>query len=106
MKPTPSQANAVILSTATSLTFFWILTLLKAAYPPIKAALNFYPPVGPLLGLYSSSLLVLLISYSIIKTKNPTNQQRAFWALLISSVAFFIMVFPPVFEPIAHALSN
>ena len=50
-------------SAATSLNAFWILIVLKGAYPAISKFMNFYPPIGPLLGLYIFSTLIFVLCF-------------------------------------------
>jgi len=98
MEDKETQSIAMLWAASTALTFFWILNVAKEASSQVKSFLNFYPPVGPLLGLFSFSILILLISYVLIKSLKPKNQKAAFLALLTSSVLYFFMVFPPVYE--------
>lgn len=100
------KANSYLVSGGLTLHLFWILTLLKVAYPGLKGVLNFFTPVGPLLGVYlicSIAFLIFLGVFSVLKIK---NQKKAYWFYVISVLLFVVMVFPPVFEPIAHALGG
>lgn len=98
-------ANGALLAACSSLTFFWILNILKESFAGVKSFLNFYPPVGPLLGLFVFSILVHIIIFIMFSNIfKITNQKWSFWVLIISSVLFFFMVFPPVFAVIAGLL--
>lgn len=97
MKTKETQATTAIWASSLSLTFFWILNIFKEANAGVKNFLNFYPPVGPLLGLFLFSILLLLILL-ILRPVRFSNQKTAFWALILSSILFFCMTFPPIFE--------
>lgn len=81
-----------------SLTFFWVLNILKESFSGIKDFLNFYPPVGPLLGLYIFSILIFIASLFFLKSLKLKNEKNAYFAILISAILFSLMVFPPIFE--------
>lgn len=98
METKQTQAIIAIWASSLALTFFWILNILKEGIAGIKSFLNFYPPVGPLLGLFLSSILSLFVFLIILHSVKPTNQKKSFWVLILSSVLFLLMVFPPVFE--------
>lgn len=100
------RANAILWSAALALTFFWVLNLFKESYAGVKSFLNFYPSVGPLLGLFIFSGLLYLIAFFVFSLLKLNSQKAAFWMLLVSSVVFFLMVFPPVYEPIVHILAG
>lgn len=87
-----------------SLTFFWVLNILKESFSDIKNFLNFYPPVGPLLGLFIFSMFVFILSLLILKSFKLTNQKKAYFVMLISTILFFLMVFPPIFEVVVDLL--
>lgn len=98
MKVKETQAIIVIRASSLTLTFFWVLNIFKEANSVVKGFLNFYPPIGPLLGLFLFSILFLLILLVILRFVRPNNQKTAFWMLILSSFLFFFMTFPPVFE--------
>lgn len=98
------QSNSVQFAAAISLTFFWILNILKETYKSAKDPLNFYPPIGPLLGLFISSIVVFIISLIALRFVKVGSQKTAFIVLCVSSILFFFMVFPPFFEPIVDLL--
>jgi len=106
MKAKETQAIIAIWAASLTLIFFWILNILKEANSGVKNFLNFYPPVGPLLGLFIFSILSLFAFLIILQALKPTNQKTAFWALVSSSILFFLMVFPSVFEVIAEIISG
>lgn len=87
-----------------TLIFFWVLNILKESFSAVKDFLNFYPPVGPLLGLFVFSILVFVLSLFVLKTFNLSNQKKAYFAMLISAILFFLMVFPPIFEVVVNFL--
>lgn len=89
-----------------SLLFFALLNIAKEANPAVKSFLNFYPPIGPLLGLFLFSTVTYIIFYYLLSALKPGSQKKAFWILLISSIAFFFLVFPPVFELIVALLKT
>ncbi|MBI2595524.1 hypothetical protein HYW46_02185 [Candidatus Daviesbacteria bacterium] len=92
------ESNSIIYSSGTALTFFWILNIFKESFNVVKDFLNFYPPVGPLLGLFLSSSLLFILCFVIIPTFKPINQKFSFIFLWVSAVVFCLMVFPPISE--------
>lgn len=98
MKAKETQAMIVIWASSLTLTFFWVLNIFKEANKGIENFLNFYPPIGSLLGLFIFSILFLLILLIILRFVRPNNQKTAFWVLILSAILFFCMTFPPVFE--------
>jgi hypothetical protein len=94
------KANSILIAASISLIFFAILNIAKESNDFVKNLLNFYPPTGPLLGLFLSSILIFIFIYFLAFLLKPTNQKAAFFFILISSFVFFLLVFPPVFEPI------
>src|SRR3989344_2523368 len=90
------QINSVLWAAALTLNFFWILNILKESYKGVKDLLNFYPPVGPLLGLFIFSGIVFFVSILILLTIKPKSQRTAFLVYVTSALVFFLMVFPPV----------
>lgn len=99
-----TKANSVLWAASLALTFFWVLNILKEVFSGVKNFLNFYSPVGPLLGLFLFSSLFAFAAYLIISSVKPTSQKLAFWSYLISAIVFCLMVFPPVFEPLVDIL--
>ena len=100
------QINSILWAAALTLNFFWILNILKESYKGVKAFLNFYPAVGPLLGLFIFSGIVFFISFVILVMIKPKSQKTAFWVYVISAVIFFFMVFPPIFKLFVDILSG
>lgn len=100
------QINSILWAAALTLNFFWILNILKESYKEVKAFLNFYPAVGPLLGLFLSSAVVLCLSYFVFAMIKPKSQKTAFWFYTISAIVFFFMVFPPIFNPFVDILTG
>lgn len=101
-----SSANGYLVSAALTLMVFWVSTILKAAFPGVKSLLSFYNPIGPLLGLFAISLISFLLFAAIFKVVKIKNQAFALWFFVISTILFAVMVFPPIFEPIAHTLEK
>ena len=97
--------NSVLLAASFTLTFFWILNILKESYAGTKNALNFYPPVGPLLGLFLSSIFVYVLALILLKFIK-VDQEIAFILFAISTILFALMIFPPIFIPIAELLKD
>lgn len=99
--------NSVIFAAATSLNAFWILIVLKGAYPKVSAFMNFHPPTGPLLGLYISSILIFGLCFLAGRFLFQ-NKDRTLAALnwyFIGSVILYVFITLPVFhEPIIHLL--
>ena len=100
-----SKLNALLWSVAVTLTFFWILNIAKESFGDVKKFLDFYKPVGPLLGLFFWSLLVFLVAFFALSLVRLASQKLAFWLLVISAVAFLLMVFPPFFHPFVSLFS-
>lgn len=101
-----TTANGYLVAAAITFATFWVLGILKAAYPAVKSLLSFYDPIGPLLGLYSVSIVVFVIFSAFFQVVKIKNQSFAFWFFVVSTILFAVMVFPPIFEPIAHALGG
>lgn len=100
------QINSILWAAALTLDFFWILNILKESYKGVKAFLNFYPAVGPLLGLFIFSGIVFVLSYLVFAMIKPKSQKTVFWFYTISAIVFFLMVFPPIFQPFVDTLTG
>ncbi|MDP2720907.1 MAG: hypothetical protein Q8O75_03135 [bacterium] len=100
-----SLANGYLVAAGLTFIVFWITNILKESYPSVKEFLEFYKPIGPLLGLFALSLASLVIFSTVFQIIKIKNQNIAVWFFIISAVLFAIMVFPPVFEPIVHTLA-
>lgn len=100
------QSNSVLYSASITLTFFWILNIFKESFDAVKSSLNFYPPVGPLLGLFLSSILFLAVLSVMVPVFKPRNQKLSFWMLVMSAIIFLFMVFPPIFEPLVDIIKG
>jgi len=100
------QINSILLAAGLALNFFWVLNVLKESYAGVKSVLNFYAPVGPLLGLFISSSIVFFISFVVLVMIKPKSQKTAFWFYTISAIVFFFMVFPPIFKPFVDILTG
>ena len=90
------EAISTIWAASFTLTFFWVINIIKEANPQFKNSLNFYSPIGPLLGVFLLSLFSLFVFTIVFRVIKPANQKLAFWVLLISSIVFFFMTFPPI----------
>ncbi len=100
------KANKYLLSASITLLLFAFINIFKTAFPAFSATLNFYPPVGPLLGVYILSIIIYLISLGIFTAVKINSQKSVFWFFVFSAIAFLLLVFPPIFEPIAHLLGQ
>jgi hypothetical protein len=108
-----SMAASSLYGGALSLTVFWLLVVLKAAYQPLSDFLNWYDPVGPLLGTFGVGLLVFLVGAYAFDTQlkatsaaSPgVHEKRAALLFMLSIILVFFMTFPPIFEPIVEILS-
>ena len=101
-----SLANGYLVAAGLTFIVFWVTNILKESYPAIKSLLEFYKPIGPLLGVFAVALLSFLIFSALFQLIKVKNQAFAFWFFVISAVFFALMVFPPIFEPIVHALGG
>jgi|SRR3989344_9522321 len=101
-----SKANNLLVSSGLTLTVFWILNILKTAFPTVKSFLIFYEPVGPLSGLYIISILFFILLTAIFISFKIRSQTHAYRIYVVSIILFVIMVSPPIFEPIAHILGG
>lgn len=101
-----SQANGYLVAAGLTFIVFWKTNILKEAYPSVKSFLEFYPPIGPLLGVFAVSLVAFFIFSALFQAVRIKNQNFSFWFFAISAIIFALMVFPPIFEPIAHALGG
>ena len=101
----PESVSALYASSA-SVTAFWILIILKESYSSFSNILNFYKPVGPLLGLFLSALLIFALAYfvtnSSLKTTKAENlkkhSQQSITLFMVSTVLVLFMTFPPIFN--------
>jgi len=92
--------NSVIFAAATSLNAFWILIVLKGAYPAVSAFMNFYPPIGPLLGLYISSILIFVLCFLVCRFVFHSTDKALtpFYWYFIGSVILYVFITLPVFH--------
>ena len=110
--PNPGTISALYAG-AFSLTLFWITIILKEAYVAVENFLNWYDPVGPLLGVFGVGLLAFFLTgvvfKSLLKKQTADNltwhEKRAAALFMIASVVVLFMTFPPIFEPIVELLS-
>ena len=101
-----ARANGYLLAGGLTFIVFWKTNILKEAYPAVKSFLEFYQPIGPLLGVFAVSLLAFIIFSALFQLIKVKNQNFAFWFFAVSAVVFVAAVFPPVFEPIVEILSK
>jgi len=103
---------ATMIGASMGLHYFWIFNVLKEAYPQVKEGLTLYTPVGPLLGLFVISLvamaLVTFAAYFIVRQKADaeTVERESMDLLIVSTILFFFLVFPPIFEPLVDILAG
>ena len=111
--PTASAGSISIMYAASvSLNFYWLLVFFKHSVEPISDALNWYPPVGPLLALFILSLVAFGVSCWLFNRRFSEQGERslkrhqalAAQTLVVSTILVFLMTFPPIFEPIADAI--
>ena len=100
------QASGYLVAAGLTFIVFWVTNILKESYPAIKSFLEFYKPIGPLLGVFAVSLVAFFIFSALFQLIKVKNQSFAFWFFAISAIIFALMVFPPIFGPIAHALGG
>lgn len=98
---------ALLYALSASFNAFWVFTIIKAASKTFKKAITLYDPVGPLSGLFAYSLLVAAVVFVVLLVLLPSKislrqQKIAYGIYFISIILFFLMVFPPIFEPIAE----
>ena len=99
--------NAALFSAATSLNAFWILIVLKGAYPAISEFMNFHPPTGPLLGLYISAVLIFVLCFLAgwFVFQGRDKARVLLHRYFIGSVIFYVFITLPVFhQPLIHLL--
>lgn len=99
--------NSVIFAAATSLNTFWILIVLKGAYPPVSSFMNFHPPTGPLLGLYIFSILIFILCF--LAGWFAFQSRDKVWVSLnwyfMGSVVLYVFITLPVFhDPLIRLL--
>lgn len=100
------KINSYLVSAGISLNVFWISNLFKTASPGVKEFLDFYKPVGPLLGLFIISSIAFLLGLVVFRYLTIGNQKFAVRIYIISVILFLFMVFPPILEPIAEMLAG
>lgn len=95
-----------MLAGGTSLNAFWVLNICKEAYPAFKELLNFYPVTGPLLGLYLASFATFVVVFVLVRSMRwgSATERILRWYFMLSVLLFFLMTFPPVWEPIVGVL--
>ena len=105
-----AKSTAALYAGTVGITIFWLLIIMKNASADVKEVLNFYPPVGPLLGGFVFGLIGFVIAYFVVvnnmkkKKKGDLDKHERTSSVLfvISCVLIFFMTFPPIFEPIAE----
>lgn len=91
-----------------SIAVYSVLIVASEVSEPIKKVLDFYPPVGPLLGKFVFALAAFFVAkYLFISTLGSLDKKSldkhektaAIW-FVTASILVFLFTFPPVFEPI------
>lgn len=108
------ESIAAMYAGSASLTVFWVLIILKESYEGISDLLNFYKPVGPLLGLFLLALAIFAAVYywavsflgSAVPEKQQKHQTKASRVFVSASILVFFMTFPPIFGVIVDLLKN
>ena len=77
-----------------------LFTTIAEYNTPVKNALNWYNPTGPLSGKVGVGIIVWLIAWLILhlalKNKDPKIKTVATWAFLLIALGF-ALTFPPIF---------
>lgn len=120
-KPATETSNAApetiaaMYAGSACVTVFWVLIILKESYEGISDLLNFYKPVGPLLGLFLLALVMFaLVYYWAVSFLGPDpsvsqlrkHQSRSSKLFVAASVLVFFMTFPPIFDVFVDLLKN
>jgi len=83
-----------------------LATTLAEASPAISAALNIYPPVGPLSGKVLVGVVIWLVAWLILgsmwRGKEVNFGRVAMWAFIFLGLGL-LLTFPPFFELFAPA---
>lgn len=83
---------------------FWILLFKKEASKAFADAITIHQGVGPLSGLFLYATLAGILAFLFLHLWQPKDLGRllpfATWLLILSTVAFLILVYPPVFHSI------
>ena len=96
--PAPSAASVSTMYAASiSLNAYWVLIFFKHSFKGFSDALNWYPPVGPLMALFILGLAVFVVScwllgryFADVSDSELKRQQRlAAQTLIISTVLSF-----------------
>jgi hypothetical protein len=85
---------------------FGILNIGKYVFASFKAVLNFYPAVGPLLGLYVLCIIIYMLLVWLFSAVKIESQKLSLIFFVVGIVIFFFLVFPPVYEPIVHLIAG
>jgi len=86
-----------------SLQALWILALLINRIPAIATWMSFVPMAGPVLGLYSCTAIVYLVTLLVWQGwyhHRDCSQQRPHivWFICVSFLIFFVMSIPNIFQ--------
>src|SRR3990167_7677982 len=108
------ESIAAMYAGSASVTIFWVLIILKESYEGISNLLNFYKPVGPLLGLFILALVSFAAIYywavsslgSAVPIKQREHQIKASKMFISASILVFFMTFPPIFDVIVDLLKK
>jgi hypothetical protein len=93
-------AAAALIASGVGCFAIGLMTTVAEYSTPIKDALNWYKPTGPLSGKVGVGVIVWLIAWAILhftlKDKNPKIQTAATWAFVLIALGF-ALTFPPIF---------
>ena len=98
---TNGPAAAAILASAIGIVALGLFTTLAAANAPIRNALNFYNPAGPLSGKTTVAVMIWLGAWAVFHSVWKNEQvdlTKVFIATLVMIVLGLLGTFPPFFE--------
>jgi len=94
-------AAAVLLSASVGVFITGLATVLAAASPFIKNALNWWNPAGPLSGKTGAGVIASLLSWALLHLwlRRRETSLRLVWVFsLLGIILGFLMTFPPIFK--------
>lgn len=98
-------AAAAVLAAGIGTVALGLLTTLAEAIGPLKQALNFYDPVGPLSGKTTIAVVVWLVAWAVLygiwRSKN-VDFGKVFTAALVLIALGLLGTFPPFYELFAR----
>ena len=98
--------NAMLLATSFSATIFWIMNIFKVVSPAFKNFLQVYNPAGPLSGLFVYSIVGFVVFWLLwllfsMRANAKKYLKASIITFYVTTVLFFFMVWPGIFEAIA-----